>query len=398
MAIYFRVLHFGYIFFLFCEILLNACVDNRKGDFWGPCLWPLDIHQYSFPISSENFAAHSRSQCMLPSNLQHQGPQNRPKERKRKSRRKIGLNLNDFALDATILTPSEAATYRHIKRDCWCDMRSGIGRWPGTVAANVAVNARWGPGARSRQALVMIVRVRGWRRRSERSRYCCIKRDRWHETDSSSESRRGREEGYRIRGRRVLLGLCCQCRRWRLSPPPYRGCFMIRGSRRGGGGRERMMTTTRMASALPINEPTAPYTLTPRGRRPWWRRTTMSMLMLTGIDGNCRDLPWRQSPTLPMIVSVGTATIARDMVLSLSCWFSATSKGAELSCELDYTFSFWSWILLWKSLHFVEISMFCGYYHTSRGNIHVPWILSAFRGYICITWILSAFRGSIHVP
>ena len=41
---------------------------------------------------------------------------------------------------------------------------------------------------------------------------------------------------------------------------------------------------------------------------------------------------------------------------------SATIKCAELSCELYYTISFWSWILLWKSLHFVEISTFCGYY------------------------------------
>ena len=40
----------------------------------------------------------------------------------------------------------------------------------------------------------------------------------------------------------------------------------------------------------------------------------------------------------------------------------ATSKGAELSCELYYTISFWSWILSWKSQHFVDLSTFCGYY------------------------------------
>ena len=34
----------------------------------------------------------------------------------------------------------------------------------------------------------------------------------------------------------------------------------------------------------------------------------------------------------------------------------------ELSCELDYAISFWLWILLWKCLHFVEISTFCGHY------------------------------------
>ena len=33
----------------------------------------------------------------------------------------------------------------------------------------------------------------------------------------------------------------------------------------------------------------------------------------------------------------------------------------------------------------MEISEFCG-------NIHAPWILSAFRVYICISWILSEFR------
>ena len=40
----------------------------------------------------------------------------------------------------------------------------------------------------------------------------------------------------------------------------------------------------------------------------------------------------------------------------------ATSKGAGLSCELDYTISFWSWILSWKYPHFVEIFTFRGYY------------------------------------
>ena len=75
-AIYFRVLHFGCIFFLLRKILLNVRVDNQKRDFWGPYFWPLDLHQYSFPISSENFAAHSRSQRMPPSNLRHQVPLN----------------------------------------------------------------------------------------------------------------------------------------------------------------------------------------------------------------------------------------------------------------------------------------------------------------------------------
>ena len=53
MAVYFRFLHFGFIFFLLCELFLNSCIDSQKRDFWGPYLWPLDLHQYSFPISSD---------------------------------------------------------------------------------------------------------------------------------------------------------------------------------------------------------------------------------------------------------------------------------------------------------------------------------------------------------
>ena len=40
--------------------------------------------------------------------------------------------------------------------------------------------------------------------------------------------------------------------------------------------------------------------------------------------------------------------------------YHATSKGVELIYELNYSISFWTWILLWKSLHFVEISTFHG--------------------------------------
>ena len=61
----------------------------------------------------------------------------------------------------------------------------------------------------------------------------------------------------------------------------------------------------------------------------------------------------------------------------------ATSRGAELSYDLDYSILFWSWIL----------SAFCG-------NIHVLWILSAFCGFtshLFWLWILSIFRGNIHV-
>ena len=82
----------------------------------------------------------------------------------------------------------------------------------------------------------------------------------------------------------------------------------------------------------------------------------------------------------------------------------ATSKGAELSCELDYAISFWLWILSCKCPHFVEISTLRGYYPhfvyitVFCGNIHVLWILSAFCGNIHISWRLSAFCGNIHIP
>ena len=74
MAVYFRVLLIGCIFSLFCELLLNVCVNNLKRYFGGLYLWPLYIHQYYFPISSEIFAACSRSQCVPSSNLWCHGP------------------------------------------------------------------------------------------------------------------------------------------------------------------------------------------------------------------------------------------------------------------------------------------------------------------------------------
>ena len=74
MPIYFRVGHFGCIVFLFRELLLNACVDNQKRGFWGPYLWHLDLHNYSFLISYKIFAARSRSERVPPSNLRQQRP------------------------------------------------------------------------------------------------------------------------------------------------------------------------------------------------------------------------------------------------------------------------------------------------------------------------------------
>ena len=66
-------------------------------------------------------------------------------------------------------------------------------------------------------------------------------------------------------------------------------------------------------------------------------------------------------------------------------WHS-TSKGAELSCDLDYTISLWSWILLWKCLHFLKISTFCGYY------LHFMEI-SKFRGYYSHFVDIYVLRG-----
>ena len=71
---------------------------------------------------------------------------------------------------------------------------------------------------------------------------------------------------------------------------------------------------------------------------------------------------------------------------SLSGSRSATSKDVEISCEIDYTISFWSWILLWKSLHFMEISTFCGYY------LHFMEV-SKFRGYYLHFLGIYVLRG-----
>ena len=84
--------------------------------------------------------------------------------------------------------------------------------------------------------------------------------------------------------------------------------------------------------------------------------------------------------------------------------FTATSKGTELSYELNYAISFWSWILSWKYFHFVEISTFHGYYphfveiSTFRGYYPNFVYISVFCGNIHVLWILSAFLGNIHVP
>ena len=73
-------------------------------------------------------------------------------------------------------------------------------------------------------------------------------------------------------------------------------------------------------------------------------------------------------------------------------------KGAGLRCDLDYTISFWSWILLWKSLHFVEISTFRGYYphfvEISTFREYYPHFLDIYilRGYYPHLVEMSMFR------
>ena len=61
-------------------------------------------------------------------------------------------------------------------------------------------------------------------------------------------------------------------------------------------------------------------------------------------------------------------------------------KGAELNLELDYTISFWLWIISWKSPHLLEISPFHGYY------LHFMEI-STFCGYYLHFMDLYVFRG-----
>ena len=64
-----------------------------------------------------------------------------------------------------------------------------------------------------------------------------------------------------------------------------------------------------------------------------------------------------------------------------------TSKGVELSCELDCAISFWTWILSRKYPHFEEISIFRGYYphfvEISTFCEYYPHFvdISVFRGY-----------------
>ena len=55
MSVYFTIYTCFLFTFYSVEIFINTCANNRKRDFWGPYTWPLDLHQFFFPIGSEFF-------------------------------------------------------------------------------------------------------------------------------------------------------------------------------------------------------------------------------------------------------------------------------------------------------------------------------------------------------
>ena len=69
------------------------------------------------------------------------------------------------------------------------------------------------------------------------------------------------------------------------------------------------------------------------------------------------------------------------------------NKGAELSCELDYVISFWSWILLWKHPRSVDIIRILCIYPYFVDIIRILWKYPRSVDIIRISWILSVFRG-----
>ena len=205
-------------------------------------------------------------------------------------------------------------------------MGAGRGGRTGNIVVNATVGKRRDPGARARRAPGAIVWFGGWLRRYEEDGYCRRKIDRQHNMDADSESWRGWEEGRQRHGRPGLLGCCCQRQCWQIPPTPSDCRFMIRRSGQGGGRGKRMATTTRTPAALMSTVPTMPYKLPPRGQIPWQHMTTALTSMLTGTDSNFRNRPWIKSPNLRTIVWLGAMVIARDMVIYLSCWFSANFK------------------------------------------------------------------------
>ena len=170
------------------------------------------------------------------------------------------------------------------------------------------------------------------------------------------------------------------------------------------------------------------------------------VLMLETLRVYCLETQWDSGHR---VISRVAATAVTDATWSGLTWLvvqvmvvgwmfgnvgcHTTSKGAELSCELDYAISFWPWMLSWKSPyfvekstfhwyyphfmeiftfceyylhfvdiyvfhgyypHFVEISMFCGYYPRlvviSTPRVYYP----HFVDIICISYILSTFVTS----
>ena len=80
-----------------------------------------------------------------------------------------------------------------------------------------------------------------------------------------------------------------------------------------------------------------------------------------------------------------------------------TSKGAELSSELDYSISFWLWILSLKYLHFMEVSTCRGYfriswkYPSSVDIFRILWIYPYFVYIIRILWKYPCSVNIIHI-
>ena len=95
-------------------------------------------------------------------------------------------------------------------------------------------------------------------------------------------------------------------------------------------------------------------------------------------------------------------------VLVVGCIFGGvgchtTSKGVELSCELYYVISFWSWIFSWKYPYWMEISTFRGFirilwkYPCSVDIIRISCIYPYFVDIIPILCIYPCSVDIIHI-
>ena len=103
------------------------------------------------------------------------------------------------------------------------------------------------------------------------------------------------------------------------------------------------------------------------------RKSNHRTVFLSGIVPDY-TLHMITSKYLKMMKKYPTFSAHIRVFLNLSDVTSCT-----VNFDLDYTISFWSWILSWKCLHFVEVSTFCG-------NIHAPWIYPRSVDIIWISW------------